>query len=526
VREGEATDAAPAQAGDEIYGGLAGHARFLAQPATGGNLRHAQQPGGEQLGLGRGEPGVLGDDPAQHEGAGIVGGLDPVADRGLVGEVAFEDEPGGTVGIVDEGEVRRDRTAHALLVVGGGLECGAQGVEEHGDALVEQGDVQVELAREVLIEDRLAHSGALGDVVHGGSVIALGDEDFARCAEDLGTAFLAGEPGRLRSRCIISHGHAAMLVPERASPGFPWSHSPVMIPRAERWPLSTGEVHVRESGEGSVPTVLVHGLGGSTLNWIPLMERLGDQAAMLAVDLPGFGLSPPPRDGDYSPRGHARTVVATIEEWRRRRAIAGPVHVMGNSMGGAVALQLASQRPDLVSSLTLVSPALPSTRLGRGNAHLPVVAVPGLGEALVRRYAAVPADQRVQATLDACTSDPGRVPASLRDALIAETAYRDSLPYAADAFLRSLRGLLATYADRGPRRPWRLAQQVRQPVLAIYGEDDVLVDARGAARAARDFPDADVALLDDCGHIAQMEHPELVAELWSSKFTRVPIPAE
>jgi pimeloyl-ACP methyl ester carboxylesterase len=229
-------------------------------------------------------------------------------------------------------------------------------------------------------------------------------------------------------------------------------------------------------------------------------------------------MSPPPRDGDYSPRGHARAAVAAIEEWRRRRDISGPVHVMGNSMGGAIAVQLAAHRPDLVSALTLVSPALPSTRVGRGNAHLPIVAVPGVGESLLRRYAAVPVEQRVQATLDACTTDPGRIPESLRDALTAETAQRDAFPYASDAFLRSLRGLLATFADPGPRRPWRLARRIQQPVLAIYGEDDILVDPRGAARAAREFPDAEVALLDDCGHVAQMEHPDLVASLWAERF--------
>ena len=292
-----------------------------------------------------------------------------------------------------------------------------------------------------------------------------------------------------------------------------------MIPPAERWALPPGEVHVREAGDGPTSAVLVHGLGGSALNWIPLMQRLGGQVASLAIDLPGFGMSPPPRDGDYSPRGHARAVAAAIDEWRRRRDIAGPVHVMGNSMGGAVSLQLAAHRPDLVSSLTLISPALPSVRVGRGNAHLPVVAIPGVGESLVRRYAAVPVEQRVQATLDACTTDPARIPSELREALVQETAQRDALPYATDAFLRSLRGLLATYADRGPRRPWRLARQIDRPVLAIYGEDDILVDPRGSSRAAREFRDADVVLLDDCGHVAQMEHPDLVADLWAERFT-------
>lgn len=310
-----------------------------------------------------------------------------------------------------------------------------------------------------------------------------------------------------------------------ASTRVPWSHGDVTIPPAERWPLAPGDIHVREAGQGPVPTVLVHGLGGSALNWVPLMERLDAEVTALALDLPGFGMSPPPRDGDYSPRGHARAVAATVEEWRRRRDIAGPVHVMGNSMGGAVALQLAAHRPDLVASLTLVSPALPSVRVGRGNAHLPVVAVPGVGESLVRRYTSVPVEQRVQATLDACTTDPSRIAPSLREALIAETAHRDALPYATDAFLRSLRGLLATYADRGSRRPWLLARQVRQPVLAIYGEDDTLVDARGAARAAREFPDAEVVLLDDCGHVAQMEHPDLVADLWSARFASEGLPS-
>lgn len=293
------------------------------------------------------------------------------------------------------------------------------------------------------------------------------------------------------------------------------------IPPAERWILPVGEVHVREDGTGPRPAVLVHGLGGSSLNWLPLMERLDREVTALALDLPGFGASPPPRDGDYSPRGHARTVAATIESWRDRSGIDEPVHVFGNSMGGAIAVQLAARRPDLVASVTLISPALPSVRVGRGNAHLPVVAIPGLGESLVRRYASVPVEQRVQATLDACTTDPARIGPDLRAALVTETATRDAMPYAHDAFLRSLRGLLASFADRGPHRPWRLARRVRQPVLAIYGEDDVLVDARGASRAAREFADVEVALLDDCGHVAQMEHPDLVADLWMDRFARV-----
>lgn len=357
-------------------------------------------------------------------------------------------------------------------------------------------------------------------------MIALRDEDLEGGAQDLSATLLARETCRVGSARIVGRGHVVMLVPEGAAalppwpPRSPWSHRAVTIPPAQRWPLATGEIHVREAGQGPVPAVLIHGLGGSALNWVTLMDRLDGHVTSLALDLPGFGMSPPPRDGDYSPRGHARTVAAAIEEWRTRRDVTGPVHVMGNSMGGAVAVQLVASRPDLVSGLTLVSPALPFTRVGRGNAHLPVIAVPGVGESLIRRYAAVPVEQRVQATLDACTTDPGRIPDGLRDALVAETAERDAMPYATDAFLRSLRGLLATFADPGPRRPWRLAREIAKPVLAVYGEDDTLVDPRGASRAAREFPDAEVVLLDDCGHVAQMEHPDVVADLWARRFAR------
>ena len=182
---------------------------------------------------------------------------------------------------------------------------------------------------------------------------------------------------------------------------------------AQRWTLPRGEIVVRarqaDPRRDVEAAVFVHGLGGSTLNWVSLVAELDDDLDWVSVDLPGFGGSPPPRDGDYSPRGHARAVIGVIEEVQRRRGLSAPIHLVGNSLGGAVALQVTAARPDLVAGLTLVSPALPNLTLGRGNAHLPVVALPGVGESLVGRYARVPAAQRVAATLEACTVDDQRV---------------------------------------------------------------------------------------------------------------------
>lgn len=307
-----------------------------------------------------------------------------------------------------------------------------------------------------------------------------------------------------------------MNVPRNAHvnsvPVTPVSANPVPVtpvPDPEYLETADRQLAVRRtSGSGGPTLVAVHGLGGSSLNWLPLMQELAGEVDVVALDLPGFGESPPPRDGDYSPSGHARAVAAVIADLGR------PVHVIGNSLGGAVSVQLAARWPSAVESLTLISPALPTRRVGRGSAHLPVIAIPGVGESLVGRYAQMAAELRMQSTIDACFADQARLPTYLRSALLAEVYQRDALPYAHDAFLSSLRGLMATFLDPGPRRPWRLAAQVSSPVLALYGEDDVLVDARGAMKAARTFPRAEVVVVPDCGHVAQMEHPALVADLW------------
>ena len=301
-----------------------------------------------------------------------------------------------------------------------------------------------------------------------------------------------------------------------------------LIP-SRRWDLPGGHVWVREAGSGSPgrpAAVLIHGLGGSSLNWINLMSLLAQDVDLIAVDLPGFGMSPPPRDGDYSPAGHARAVADLIVSWQEQRGSNARVHVFGNSLGGAVALQLAARHARLVESLTLISPAMPTRRMGRGNVHLPVVAIPGLGESLASRYGVVPAEQRVQATLEACFVDPTTVTPEIRQALVDEVAARDRMPHSRDALLSSLRGLLGGFLDPTRERPWALASRVRQPVLALYGEQDVLVHPRSARRAARAFPDVEVVLLSDCGHVAQMEHPELVAALWREAILdRLPSPA-
>jgi pimeloyl-ACP methyl ester carboxylesterase len=266
--------------------------------------------------------------------------------------------------------------------------------------------------------------------------------------------------------------------------------------------------------------VMVHGLGGSSLNWLELMLDMKDDFDAVAVDLPGFGASPPPRDGDYHPRGHARAVTELIERLVSGDADSGapgsgrPVHLFGNSLGGNVAVHIAAARPDLIASLTLIGPALPARRITRSTMHMPVIAIPGVGERLVTRYLQLPVDRRVDDTIRSVYGDPQKMSAQRRELTVEEARRRDDLTYTADATLSSLRGLLATYADPGPRRPWRLAERVTCPTLAIYGQRDQLVDAKAAHRVTRHFADAHVLVIPDSGHVAMMEHPTEVAQAW------------
>jgi pimeloyl-ACP methyl ester carboxylesterase len=108
------------------------------------------------------------------------------------------------------------------------------------------------------------------------------------------------------------------------------------------------------------------------------------------------------------------------------------------------------------------------------------------------------------------------------DEAIDEARNRDHLTYAGDAFLRSLRGLLRTFIDVGPDRPWKLAERVKCETLVVYGKKDPLVDSQAAHRITRHFRAAHVMVLPDSGHAAQMEHPELVAQTWRRFFKAEP----
>lgn len=275
-------------------------------------------------------------------------------------------------------------------------------------------------------------------------------------------------------------------------------------------PVPGGALHAEEvppTRPGLPPALFVHGLGGSSHNWDLLMARLAGQVHGEAVDLPGFGQSPPPDDGLLSVQAHAQAVADHLD--RRGR---GPVHLFGNSLGGAVATRLAAQRPDLVRTLTLISPALPELPPQSSALPTALLALPGAAGLLRRASAGQSFEAQTQSVLELCYGDPGRIDPARRAVLVEEYRRRASVPYALDVLCGSARGIVGAYTTvRGEGALWRLAERVRVPVLLVYGLRDKLVGYRMAARAMRSFPDARLLTLPRAGHVAMMEYPDLVA---------------
>lgn len=288
----------------------------------------------------------------------------------------------------------------------------------------------------------------------------------------------------------------------------------VLDPVGEPWPgrqvqLGATRVHVRTTpagGPDAEPAVFVHGLGGSSHNWTDFAGVLRNHLAIDAIDLPGHGRSAPAYQRRYTPQAHADIVIAYLEQ-----RDAGPVHLVGNSMGGAITMLVAAQRPDLIRTLTLISPAVPDNRLRvyplRFSPRMAAVVVPVLGEWATRQLAVrFTPEQRVRGTIELCFADPSRFPvARLREA-VDETAYRDTLPWAGPAVLRSMRALARAQFLAG-KAGWATMRSIAAPTLVLWGDADRLVAPDLAPYVAAAVPDAHVLVLRDIGHTAMIEDP-------------------
>jgi len=246
--------------------------------------------------------------------------------------------------------------------------------------------------------------------------------------------------------------------------------------------------NVVELGSGP-PLLFVHGLSGCWQNWLENVPRFARTHRVIAMDLPGFGASEMPREPISIP-GYGRFLEALCDELAIDAAA-----VVGNSMGGHIATELAIASPQRVERLVLVSAAGITTEHVHRNG---VMAGGRIIAALATRAAA-----RHEAL--------ARRPGLRRLALSYVTRHPDRL--SADLAREMMRGagkpgfLPALEAVISYRLSERLPQ-IACPTAIVWGEDDRVIPVGDAARFEQLIPDARAVVLPDTGHMAMLERPE------------------
>jgi pimeloyl-ACP methyl ester carboxylesterase len=237
------------------------------------------------------------------------------------------------------------------------------------------------------------------------------------------------------------------------------------------------------------PVVFVHGLVGQWQNWIQNIPRSALERRTVALDLPGFGLSPMP-DEPISISGYARVVEALCDDLGL-----GPVALVGNSMGGFISAEVAIRFPPRVERLVLVSAAgittsnlyrAPALTLGRIATAITVSTA-----ARQRQIARRPIARHLALALVA--RHPSRLAPDLAWEALIKGAGKPGFEHALRASLEY------DFRDRLP--------EIACPTLVVWGENDAILPVQDAHEFERLIPDARKLLMRDTGHVSMLERP-------------------
>jgi pimeloyl-ACP methyl ester carboxylesterase len=282
--------------------------------------------------------------------------------------------------------------------------------------------------------------------------------------------------------------------------------------------LAGARLHYADFGGQGPTIVLVHGLGGSHLNWLTVAPQLARRGRVLALDLPGFGRS------QRSPRRTSLAVMGDALAQFVDAMSTSPVHLVGNSMGGTLAILEALERPRRVASTLLVCPALPAppggARVDPNWMRILLVACAPGGHVWLRREAKkVGPERHVRGLLALCCAEPTNVPKEIVDAHVALTTERASTPWVQRVFAEAARSLLCELLLG--RRVRRAIRQPRPRTLIIHGSRDRLVDPRSSRVAVAVNASLELTELADLGHTPQLEGPDVFLEIAHRWLDRV-----
>jgi pimeloyl-ACP methyl ester carboxylesterase len=254
-------------------------------------------------------------------------------------------------------------------------------------------------------------------------------------------------------------------------------------------PTKTHRISLLEAGTGA-PAIAIHGLGATKASFLATVAALAPRFRVIAIDLPGFGDSDKPVGAPYDARFFAKSVVELLDALELQSA-----HVIGNSLGGRVALEVGLRAPDRARRLALLAPSL----------------------AWLRKRPWAPALRVVRPELGLLPHAPRPVVERILDRTMPEA--RDGWAAAGiDEFLRSFstaRGRAAFYAAArqiyleepdGKDGFWPRLRELRVPSLFVWGRRDSLVPLAFARHVTEAVPAAEHLELN-CGHVPQMERP-------------------
>lgn len=271
-----------------------------------------------------------------------------------------------------------------------------------------------------------------------------------------------------------------------------------------------GPLHYLEGGSGP-PVILVHGLGGSHVNWLAVGPKLAEQRRVFVPDLAGFGRTPP------SGRGFSVEANARLLGDFHRAVVKEPAVVMGNSMGGLIGILHAANAPETVTDLVLVDPSQPRSLASMFDpslaARFALSTMPMIGEwAMARRAQRLGAEGLVRDILGMCCVDQSRIPPTVHAAHVEIARERmDRMPWGNDAFVEALRSIFALTLRPAHFRD--LVLRVRARTLVVHGVEDKLVPVQASRDLVRQHPSIKLVELDDIGHCPQLECPERFLEV-------------
>ena len=331
------------------------------------------------------------------------------------------------------------------------------------------------------------------------ATIAADPATWERIATSAGQALAAYLAGRLSVRRNL-HVGVGFLAATSGSTGAARMRFRCVAARNAR--LSTVE-----AGEGPV-VLAVHGLGGTKGSFLPTVAALSDRFRVIALDLPGFGDSDKPIGAAYDARFFASACVDLLDALELDR-----VHVIGNSLGGRVALEVGLRQPARVQRLALLAcslawrrprPWAPLVRLTRPELGLVHLAPRSVVDGIVRRL--IPG------------ANDGWAAAGVDEFLRAYLT-----PSGRAAFYAAARHI---YLDEphGVEGFWPRLEALEPDALFIWGRDDKLVPIGFKRHVADALPRAHHLELD-CGHVPQIERPGPANEAIAAFFSQSPVAA-